>query len=380
MSPAEFVIAAAQLGAGVGRASAFPRLDSTEDWPAVEKLAAEHRVAPLIAEALSRHPEVEVPSSSRQAFAAELLRSRATRLLCETTLASTVSLLRARGVEVIVLKGATVAHQAYPRPELRMYHDLDLLCRTADYPALLGALSEHGYTDAGTADVHGTHERLASKPSAWESQAVRGFYDPTGDMKLEIHFDTLQLGLLDRRAELYWQNARRLQVAGVEINTLRPEHQLLHLTTHAHRHCYSRLSWLIEIDLLIRQGFESVDWTDLAELARAEGVGAMLRHGIATCHAVLETPLPALPPPNIEERCLTPLYRQLWPFEKVRRLDQWEHKRLLHFLPDEPDPRFYLYGLLVVGRRRDKLRALFRRDIGLRWARHLSTRLGRREK
>jgi hypothetical protein len=364
-----FVVAAAQIGAG-GRSGPVPPLDSPELWPRVVELAVEHRVAPLVSEALSRS-EAAAPASIRQALLGEVLRSSATQLLCEGVLADVVRTLAGRGVEVLVLKGPTVAHTIYPRPELRIYHDLDILCRVSDYTVLREALVERGYASAGTLEVRGTHDRLAEKPSPWESHSVRGFYDPSGDVKVEVHFDVLQLGLADRQQEQFWQESRTLRIRDVDIRVLAPEHQFLQLALHAHRHCYSRLGWLLELALIIEQQRESMRWELLASVARREGVGAAVRHAIATANVVLGTPLPALPPASYEERALGAVYRVLWPFEKALHLDKHERHRLLHFLPDDADPRNVLYGLVLMGRRRDKLQALVRR----RWPFHERPRL-----
>ena len=364
MNAIDFVTTVSHIGAG-GRSGPLPVLDTPELWTAVLELSIAHRVAPLVAEAVARYPETEVPQESRRKLRDQVLRSGATRLLCENALVDVITRLRAKGVEILVLKGPTVAHTAYPRPELRIYHDLDVLCRVEDYPVLYAALIEGGYASAGTLDARGTHELLADKPSAEESHSVRGFYDPSGDVKLEVHFDVLQLGLRDRNSEAFWRQSRTLDINGLPIRFLGPEHQFLHLAVHAHRHDYSRLSWLVELDLLVRQGFESTEWAKLAEVARDEGVGAILRHVFATLGAVFGTSIPELPQPDLEERCLGACYRGLWPFDKTRTLGQHERHRLLHFLPDDADARNVLYGLVLVGRRRDKLRAL----LGRRWPR-----------
>ena len=293
MNPAEFVTAVAHLGAG-GRTGTVPPLDR-RDWPAVVALAIEHRVAPLLFEALSSASDGAVPPTDLRALEEQLLRSSATRMLCESTLGEVLKTLRTRGIELIVLKGPSVAHEVYPRPELRLYHDLDVLCRVGDYAALREALLAGGYTSAGTHERIGSHEQLAEKPSPQESQQVRAFYDPSGDMKIEVHFDVFQLGLVDRHAEQFWNESRTLKAGDVEMRVLALEHQFLQLAAHAHRHGYSRLSWLIELDLLVRQRKTPIDWERTAALARDEGIGAMLRHALATAHAVLGTPRPTLP-------------------------------------------------------------------------------------
>jgi hypothetical protein len=357
MNGVDFLTAAAHAGA-TGRTGPLPMLSSTDLWPHVLDLAIEHRVGPLIHEALSRSSSADVPSKVRAALEGEALRSEATRLLCESVLADAVGKLRRDGVEVIVLKGASVAHDVYPRPELRLYHDVDVLCRVADYPKLYETLLAHGYTSAGTHEARGSHAVLAAKPSPAESHAVRAFYDPSGDTKIEVHFDIFQLGLCDRNADAFWRRARKRTVGGASINMLGAEDQFLHLAFHAHRHCYSRLSWLIELDLCARQTAPALDWEVLTRRAREEGIGTPLRHAVATMAAILGTPRPALPPPTLEERCLSGVYHLLWPIEKARALKQREFHRLLHFLPDDPDARNVLYGLVLVGRRSEKVRAI----------------------
>jgi Uncharacterised nucleotidyltransferase len=367
MNPTAFVTAVAQIGAET-HPGPIPALEDPEAWPLVVNLAVEHRVAPLLWEAMSASRDGSIPRDVLEALEAQAVRSAATRLLCENALADVLRASRARDVELLVLKGPTVAYTAYPRPELRIYHDLDVLCRVEDYPTLRRALLSEGYTDAGTLDARGSQAVLADKPSPSESHSVRAFYDRSGEVKIEVHFDLLQLGLFDRHQEDIWREARTLKTAELEMRVLSPEHQFLHLAVHAHRHCYSRLSWLIELDVLLRRQRSGIDWERTANVARDEGVGAILRHAMATAHFMLGTPVPALPPLSLEERWLQACYRLLWPFQRACRLNQHERHRLLHFLPDDADPRNVLYGLVLVGRRREKLQALFRRRlVGTRW-------------
>jgi len=78
---------------------------------------------------------------------------------------------------------------------------------------------------------------------------------------------------------------------------------------------------------------------------------------LASVHALLDTPIPELPPPTAGEQCMAMCYRRIWPLEKVRRLDRSEHLRLLRFQPGTGDPRDVCYSLLLLGRRREKWRA-----------------------
>ncbi|HXT37563.1 MAG TPA: nucleotidyltransferase family protein, partial [Chloroflexota bacterium] len=274
----------------------------------------------------------------------------AARLLCESVLGALLDTTASQGIEVLVLKGAALAHDLYPRPELRPYGDLDILCRPADFPRLATALLEAGYRREDPNDAAGLRPPL-------DSSRRRNFIDPLGGVLIEVHLDVLGLGLPARRREDFWREARTLEIGRLRVRALSPTHQLLHLAIHVHAHCYSRLLWLIDLDLLIRRQGETIEWDRLPALGRGEGVGTVLRHALATTHAILSTPIPPLPPPTAGERLLAICYRLIWPLEKVRRLERSEHLRLLRFQPGTGDPRDLFYSLLLLGRRREKWRA-----------------------
>lgn len=352
MDAAPLLITLAQIGAGV-HSGGLPSFDEAPDWMAVLKLASQHRVAPLVWQALSSLPVGEVPAPILAGFEMQMWRSSAARLLCEHALEDLLATLSAHGIEVVVLKGASLAHQLYPRPDLRPYHDLDILCRPADYPMLICTLLAESYRSEEPTEVTGTGYLR-------DTSRRRSFVTPSGDVEIEVHLDILGLGLPERRGE-WWHAVQTVEAGSLELRTLAPLHQLLHLAVHLHAHSYSRLLWLIDLDLLIRRHAGALDWAQLIALARDEGVGSVLRHVLATAHAILGTPMPVLPPPTIEERFLGNCYRALWPRTKVRRLGRTEHRRLLRFDPVSGDPRDVAYSLLLLGRRREKWQALRRR-------------------
>ncbi len=352
MNAAAFLSALTQLGTGV-RQGSMPVLQAPEAWQTVLELAIQHRVAPLVWQALTRAPACTVPEPIVAELEAQMWRSSATRMLCEHALESLLETLAARGIEVLVLKGATLAHELYPRPELRPYHDLDILCRPGDYPRLAAALLAEGYS---------SEEQVAATGNtpAYEGSRRRNFITPCGDVEIEVHLDVLGLGIVERHHDDFWRAARTVEAGPLRLRTLAPMHQLLHLTFHVHAHCYSRLLWLHDIDLLIRRWGDAIDGEQAMALARDEGMGAVLRHVLATAHAVLGTPLLALPPPTLEERLLEICYRLLWPQATLMRLERKEHRRLLRFRPGTGDLRDVVYPLLLLGRRREKWRILRR--------------------
>lgn len=355
MDAATCVITLAQMGAGTHHGPA-PSLDATAAWPAAVDLAIQHRVAPLVWQALADAAPGTAPEHVVRTLDERMWWSRGARMLCEHALESLLELAAGEGIDVLVLKGASLAHTLYPNPDLRPYHDLDVLCRPVDQPRLYRALLAAGYTS----------EEIPQAPAiAGRSAPVRTFVDPSGTLDIEVHSDALQFGLAERHHDDLWRDARSVAVGAVAMRILSPAHQFLHLASHAHRHCYSRLLWLIDLDLFIRREGDALDWDSVMALARDEGIGPIVRYALAVTHALLGTPLPALPVPTVEERLLETCYRWLWPIASVKRLERKEHRRLLYFHPETADPREVLYGLFLLGRRREKVRILRQRWLRL---------------
>lgn len=352
MNAAAMVIALTQMGVGV-RQGAVLKLHVGGRWHDVLDLAVRHRVAPLLWCGLASAGPGAAPEPVAAQLEAKMWQATATRMLCEHALGRLLETLATHGIEVLVLKGAALAHEYYPRPELRPYHDLDVLCRPSDYPALARVLLTAGYRCDDPVEV-------ARHPRRYEGSRRRSFTAPCGDVEIEVHLDVLGLGLAPRHQDDFWSSARTLETGSLRLRTLAPLYQLLHLAVHVHTHCYSRLIWLIDLDLLVRRHGDSLDWVRATALARDEGIGAVLRHVLATAHAVLGTPLPALPPPTLEERCLALCYRKLWPLATVTRLGRREHRRLLRFQPGTGDLRDVVFSAVLLGRRREKWAILCR--------------------
>jgi hypothetical protein len=323
------------------------------DWAAVLKLAACHRVTPLVAQSLAARPGL-APGWVQQTLLLRVREDGVAGLAQEVELRRVLRTLTAAAVDVLVLKGPAVAHTVYPRPDLRPYGDLDLFCRAADYDRLYRALTAAGYVpDAGAQTLRPTR-------SAIEGYDERGFSSATRQVHIEVHCSLLEFGMTERHQGAFWGQAESLHSDVVTMRILAPAHQFLHLAAHLHRHAYERLIWLIDLDLFIRRYGALIDWRAVMRTARDEGVGSVVRHVVWVLHALLGTPRPDLGPPTREEALLSHLYRLLWPIAGIRRLAGVAHLRLVRFDPATGHPLDVVPALVLLGRRREKLRALRR--------------------
>jgi hypothetical protein len=320
-------------------------------WPGVLDLARTHRLVPLIAAAL-RRGHTCVPREVADAIWDEARRMTVGGLMIEHTLRQLIATLSASAVEVLVLKGPVLAYGLYPRPALRPYGDIDLLCRPQDYGRLAQILKSAAYVGDDKAMT------LGRKRTEIEGHDERTFLSPISNVRVEVHTSLLEYGLVERHYDDFWREAVSVKVAGIGLRALAPEHQILHLVTHAHRHSYEQWIMLLDLDLLIRRHLTSLDWRSIMGVARDEGVGPVLRHVVDLLHVLLGTPRASIGPPTLDEMLLRPMYHRLWPPGRVRQLTMTRHLRRVRFEPMTGHPLDVLPGLLLLGRRREKLRAL----------------------
>jgi hypothetical protein len=168
----------------------------------------------------------------------------------QTAAANMVMLLELRAVldalgdlrdELLILPGAALL-PLYPDLGCRPMDDIDLLAARGHLPELRRRLRAAGL------DSPRRHDDV-----------FRG-----AALTLDLHGDALNsdrirsrrlAGAMDYPA--LWECCQPAQLDAAEVRTLAPEDALIYSAAHAVRHGYSRLTWLIDMALLIQGG---VDW------------------------------------------------------------------------------------------------------------------------
>jgi len=257
--------------------------------------------------------------------------------------------IRAAEIEAIVLKGPAVAHTVYPDPMLRTFGDLDLLVRERDWHAIHAALLDLGFIQL---------DNLPQPPPKLFPNAVTyelKYLHPGVKFVVEVHFDDLyNAGLATRDIDGVRRRAVLIELDGVPVKVLSIEDQLVHLSAHAHFHGYTRLNWLADLAVIVRDHQARVDWNRVIDIVRSDEVEVPVYFSLTVLRQMMDIRIPQ------------------FVFDATRpdRFRRWWHE---HYLPvDEvvslqpmsrPDFSFYfsplfkrlLPDLLVMGRRREKL-------------------------
>jgi putative nucleotidyltransferase-like protein len=320
-----------------------------QDWQYVVQLAVRHRVAAYIL-----NSGVELPSDIAAHLRADVLSARAVALLLDAELQRVGAAFQASGLPVIALKGPALARELYVDPGLRPYADLDLTIHEEHEERAIDALVASGYREleydsetlrrAHLGHVHGS------------GGFHRLFGGANGRALIELHLDPLQLGVRSTCEVERWSRAIPIRALG-GVLMLGIEDQVVQLSVHAHKHGFSRLIWLKDLDLLLRLRAQALDWDLVAHIARREGVCASVWYALALTGMMLGTQLPPAVARLRPSPALRLLYGWVWRKERIVNLEGAMRRRGVQFHAAD-SWRGMLPSLVLMGRRSARARLL----------------------
>lgn len=240
-------------------------------WQAIERMAEQHRLLPLLHERLRDHATMEAePTGWRARLAAAYRQSALDALLARAVLLRVSAILDAAGIAHAALKGADLAWHAYDHPALRPMRDLDVLVAPEQALAAWQVLLSDGFVrdESSTTPLDYAHA---------ERKHLPGLVDPASGILIELHTRLFELQstsnpncrLLDSGHLLAGIKRRAMGTAKVAF--LPSTETLLHMIAHATReHHFDNGPQVIEdIRMLLRRG--DVDWPRFRALATEGG-------------------------------------------------------------------------------------------------------------
>jgi hypothetical protein len=280
LAPEEQLVAAASRlrvpsspSATVAELAALPALD----WDNVVSLAEWQRVPSMLRHNLALagaagHAPPAVSERLKAGYSWIVARS----LRYRAELHRVVSALGARGIDVMLLKGAALVPDYYADPGLRPMSDLDLLVPEGDVAGAVAVLRDLGYRYPPDSGSEAYLQRVRAGNYQWTAM-VSG----DGMVAVEIHHHLgVRNGLLDLRLDRYWAGARPVRRGSAECLAPAPEHLLLHVGLHFlhhHEHCSnSALRQLADVALIIESVGSAFDWDIVIDEARVSGVDQAL--------------------------------------------------------------------------------------------------------
>lgn len=264
------LLATASLSAETDRISGLLSLDP--DWSVLHALAVRERaVLPLwrrLSPFSSRLPQEVAEALRRLARVQEFRQAQLRKRLLES-----LAVLEREGIEVVLLKGAALAHTLYPDFAERPMLDLDVLVGPDRAGDACDALLAAGWCrdDSFEEDAYSDHFHLPPLRDGRGTGAV-----------LEIHTGLFVAGhpfsLDGGRAR---SRAVAVRVAGKRALVLPPALQLLHVGLHfGWSHMLSSGAWRTFRDVEVVSGAAGFTWSEFRDLALESG-------GASSCYWTL---------------------------------------------------------------------------------------------
>jgi len=165
------------------------------------------------------------------------------------------------GIEVVALKGPVLAERLFGDPTVRPSTDIDLLVAPHDLARALEVLSRAG---------------LEQEPGAGEKYFREHHHHlhlhSPDRLVVELHFQLSSNFGAVMPAEEYLARAVEYRTrCGSLCRVLALEDEVLYLAQHAAGHGFTRLAWLYDLKMLLRQN-PGLDWSCVRRRAAAAGV------------------------------------------------------------------------------------------------------------
>jgi len=264
------------------------------DWELLREQAVSLGLAPLLHRNLT-DPRLERVAPER--FLAHLARashlSAYLALHRRQQLGKILDLLKDRGIEPVLLKGAALSCLVYDDPTLRTMNDLDLLVAAREIPIAVAALSSLSYQPL--------YRPAHADPSVREAFYGRHHHatplmEPKGRAVVELHRDIVTMGDAGRYdVERIRARARRVQIEGRPALVPSPADLVLHTCLHlsyADRFV-GKLRDLIDLHETVSMYGDAIDWGQLLAEIPSEAAARCLYSCLDLSRRLHGTPVPA---------------------------------------------------------------------------------------
>ncbi len=266
-----------------------PDLISTDQWPAIETLALQHGLGPMLDRVLKQS---DMPA--REALTRATLRSARHFTLQDTARKEINAELSRAGIQAIWLKGAAWAGTLYPDPILRPMGDLDVLVPYDQARAALDRLLAMGYRFAALDRFNGSQHTV--EPDAKSNHHYELIGGPSDGVAVEIHFRLLaQNDAMLPLNQVDWFRKHTTEQRfedGTTGTVLEPEADLLYLAAHAMiQHGESeKLRNFLDLHLLIQK--RNPDWAMVIDKAVELGWAGAVARALCRARDYFGTPVP----------------------------------------------------------------------------------------
>lgn len=251
---------------------------SKETWNALFSLAESHKVLPLVVDSALKTPAAHLaPAELMSAMKRRSHTLMFTQIQKTAQFLNLYQTLQAHKITPLVVKGL-VCRELYPKSDLRLSSDEDLLVAESDFEKAIEVLKSCGL-------------RLRAKVDDLSQVTEVGMISDDGISYIELHkylfspnsdsFENYNTYFTDS-----FKNCTAMQIQGTTIYTLEPEMHLFYLICHALKHFLHSgfgIRQICDIVLFANAYGSEIDWqkllTDCKELHAEKFTAAIFQIG-----------------------------------------------------------------------------------------------------
>ena len=302
------------------------------NWLEVLDTAYVHGVLPLVYKAVKN---LSLPPDALQLFKAENLKIAQSNIQMSSELVRIAKLLDAYGISYMALKGPVLSNLIHGDAIQRQYTDLDILIEKNTIKSVGKLLYEEGYASEHPVSF------LENKTLLDIGKDFTFRHEKSG-IFLEVHWNLfIDRFIKNSSMNLFTPNALSSEINGYTVKTLDLEYLLVYLCLHGSQHFWERISWVVDIDRLLRRHPEC-DWDKVQCIIQDVKIASKFYLGLAVVKQMFNPDLP-----EEIERKLIPLSRardQVFRFQFSREKEtmnpKYRKRRVIHNKTLITDSRF----------------------------------------
>ena len=254
-------------------------------WDRLFHLASLHGVDMLLFHCLIENncKEWGIPEKQRQRYKKLWVVNLIHSLMLSNELKKVLQTLKTEGIDTLVLKGASMAQNYYPLPELRPFNDIDILVHKEDLDKIKEALIKSGYTPQEK-----SQENFYRK--YWYSIH---FFQKKKKILLEIHWNIAQLKRYKININNIWQEAEPFNIGESACRMMSIEDLIIYQSLHLMYHYYDRLLWMVDIALIIEKEKKSIDWEKIVKKCYAQNCRSPVYYALVYIKDLFKAPIPS---------------------------------------------------------------------------------------
>jgi hypothetical protein len=253
------------------------------DWDSLLRLAADHRVLPMLFLRLADTGFV-APPQVQERLRTEYNRNMFHNLANAAELLAVLQAFKRDSIPAMPFKGVVLGASVYGNLTTRPSGDLDLLIDSTDLLQATAILQQRGYQLTAPEKAEGLFPPSDHSEYHFEREA--------DGMVVELRW-RLELQRLGRNLGLdwVWPGRRTTILAGAEVPNMNPERTLLVLCMHGCKHVWSRLIWICDVAQLTASS-PDLDWKEATQESKRTGLSRALALGVLLAHRIADARVP----------------------------------------------------------------------------------------